>query len=173
MPRLYVLLLLLPLLIHGDPILLSHEVMDACTQGNLESLKNEPPATLVHGRSAQGETCLHVAGIYGRTKITSYLLQQDGVDPDVRSSFAGGLRMTPLAWNVYGGHVENVHLLLEGGANVNLDFDDSEGNQITLLDVVDHILDVEDASHLAHYRAIRNVLLAHGAKHMNELSREL
>lgn len=63
-----------------------------------------------------------MTGIYGKSDVTKFLLDS-GADPNIRSTYSEGLRMHPLSWNVYGGHLENIQLLLQYGADVNLDFD--------------------------------------------------
>ena len=89
----------------------------------------------IHSRTKAGETCLHLTGIYGNTAITELLLH-NGADPNIRTSFEKGLRMHPLSWNIYGGHLENVRLLLENGADVNADFDSMDKNlPVTITDV--------------------------------------
>ena len=47
--------------------------------------------------------------------------------------------MHPLSWNVYGGHYEIVKLLLDHGAEINLDFDLSANSdeKVTVLDIAE------------------------------------
>ena len=129
-------------------VIVSADFLHACTNGDVpqvQALLQEHPEW-VNGRSEQGETCLHVAGIYGQPDISRLLLQA-GANPNVRSTFEHGLRMTPLSWNVYAGHVENARVLLqEGKANVNMDFDamgppDDAPRLLTCYDVVLEILE--------------------------------
>ena len=100
------------------------DFLEACTQGTIdkiqEALQQNPH--WVNGRSPQGETCLHLAGIMVQTEVTRLILDKGG-DPNIRTTFEKGQRMHPLSWNVYGGHVETARVLLEYGANVNLDVD--------------------------------------------------
>jgi hypothetical protein len=69
---------------------------------------------------------------------------QAGGDANIRSTFTGGLRMTPLSWNVYGGHLEAAKVLLQHGAQVNLDFDAPNGKdsikKVTVYDALTDIL---------------------------------
>ena len=99
--------------------------------------------------------------------MTQLLLSQ-GANPNVRTTFAEGLRMHPLSWNVYGGHMQNVKLLLEGGANVNLDFDyliDGKFQKVTVLDVLLDTILGDDPSHAPEqYQQIHRFLLSHGAR---------
>ena len=90
----------------------------------------------VNARTDNGESCLHLTGIYGHSQVT-WLLLQKGADPHIRSTNEAGLRMHPLSWNVYGGHVENIELLLKYGADVNLDFDGMNGNPVVAVTALD------------------------------------
>lgn len=129
-------------------VIVSADFLHACTDGDVpkaQALLQEHP-DWVNGRSEQGETCLHVAGIHGQPAISRLLLQA-GANPNVRSTFEYGLRMTPLSWNVYAGHVENARVLLqEGHADVNMDFDamgppGDAPRRLTCYDVILEILE--------------------------------
>lgn len=127
--------------------------------------------------TSDGESCLHLAAIPGSDEITKLLLDL-GADPNVRSTFKGGLRMHPLSWNVYGGHYESIKLLLENGAEVNADFDSGDGSIITVLDVNSKFLDTssgdgEPSPHAEIYEKIQALLLKHGAKTYAELQKDL
>jgi ankyrin repeat protein len=163
----------------------------ACSDGNqqvLEIMLEEYP-DFSTGQSKQGESCLHAAAIYGRTSITQYVLNHGG-NPNQRSTFAQGLRMTPLSWNVYGGHVDTARALLEAGADVNMDFDSSSSSSsssakkngqpelITVLDVVYSNMpesipnDSASPEAKAYYQKhvdMRDLLLQYGAKRYAEL----
>eukprot|EP00527_Entomoneis_sp_CCMP2396_P008052 CAMPEP_0198154584 /NCGR_PEP_ID=MMETSP1443-20131203/68675_1 /TAXON_ID=186043 /ORGANISM="Entomoneis sp., Strain CCMP2396" /LENGTH=224 /DNA_ID=CAMNT_0043821265 /DNA_START=116 /DNA_END=790 /DNA_ORIENTATION=+ len=129
-------------------ILVSTEFLDACTEGKVEIVKDmlQQNPTWVKGTSPDGETCLHVAGIYGQAAVTQAVLQHEGADPNTRTTYEKGLRMHPLSWNVFAGHVDTAKVLLEHGADVNLDFDAGGGSNtstttiITAMDVVNQIL---------------------------------
>jgi hypothetical protein len=151
--------------------IVSEEFLNACTYGNVKLLQSllvdhEHASWIKEGRSKQGETCLHVAGIYGQVEVTQYLLQH-GCDPNVRSTYQGGLRMPPLAWNVYGGHVDVAKVLLQGGANVNLDFDDmsSPKQPVTALDVCLQLVQTD----AARFEPLLQLLLEYGAKTYGQL----
>jgi ankyrin repeat protein len=77
--------------------------------------------------------------------VTELLLKK-GANPNTRSIWEQGLRMHPLSWNVYGGHVDNVRLLLENGADANLDFDSMTGDKIpvTAMDIALQLRKVEE-----------------------------
>ena len=70
-------------------------------------------------RTAAGETPLHVSGIRGAPEVVEALLLA-GADPDARTNGGPFLKMTPLHWMTHGGHVDGMRLLLEHGANPNL-----------------------------------------------------
>jgi Ankyrin repeats (3 copies) len=143
--------------------------LQACAEGNVElveiMLEEHRDSTIisnergiVNAQSEEGESCLHVAAIRGHTKVTELVLGQGNVKVDIRSTYSAGLRMTPLSWNVYGGHVDTVRVLLQQGrANPNLDMDsmfhhpsngndddDDDKKKITVLDIVDWHLDGQD-----------------------------
>jgi ankyrin repeat protein len=149
---------------------LSFAFLDACTKGDLDivrALLKEHPSW-ANGRSEQGESCLHVAGIGGQTDVTVIILQAGG-DPNIRTSFKQGLRMHPLSWNVYGGHVETAAVLLEGGADVNLDVDNmyDPSQPATVLDLIEFIVDVDQIDERFHQ--LKALLLKYGAKRYKDL----
>lgn len=156
-----------------DDAVVTDNFLDACTNGNLEEIKKalrEHPDWL-NGRSANGETCLHVAGIKGQSEVSQLILKKGG-DVNIRSTFDGGLRMHPLSWNVYGGHLQNVRVLLEEGkANVNLDYD-SNGSPVTVLDTVLGIVPEEksDDPRDERWYELKDLLLKHGAKQYKDLN---
>jgi ankyrin repeat protein len=156
----------------------------ACSQGEMNivvQLVQEHPEYVI-GYSKNGESCLHVAGILGQSNVTQFILLKGG-NPNQRSLNKQGLRMTPLSWNVYGNHIENVKLLLDAGANVNLDFDymtnDGTYDKFTVLDLLylvgnfhdnttSHV-DEDDNTHQQTQYVIRDLLLQYGAKRYKEL----
>jgi ankyrin repeat protein len=118
----------------------------ACSQGDIDTVKefvqNDTSYYVTAYSKNGGESCLHVAGILGQATVTQYILQNGG-NPNQRSqNIQHGLRMTPLSWNVYGNHIENVQLLLQAGADVNLDFDyvvDGTLQKVTVFDLLLYI----------------------------------
>ena len=76
--------------------------------------------------------------------------------------------MHPLSWNVYGGHYENVKLLLEHGAHVNADVDSGDGSTVTALDICVKYLDGNGGNE--NFEKTHKMLLQHGAKTFQELS---
>lgn len=141
-----------------------------CSGGKLWLVKEElsKHPDWVHARTNNGETCLHLNGIYGHTDLTRYLLEEAGADPNVRSTYEQGLRMHPLSWNVYGGHYDTIALLLKHGANVNLPFDGmGDSGPVTALDVVLQL--VENEAGDDRFAKIEKLLREHGAKTMKEL----
>jgi ankyrin repeat protein len=153
---------------------LSFEFLDACTTGDVDAVKallKEHPGW-VNGRSEQGESCLHVAGITGRADITAVILEGGG-DPNIRTAFEQGLRMHPLSWNVYGGHLESVAVLLEGGADVNLDVDNmyDPSQAVTVLDLIENILDVDHID--KRFQQVKDLLLKFGAKRYKDLQKQV
>jgi Ankyrin repeats (3 copies) len=157
--------------------------LTACAEGNLQVVEIllQEHADILTGHSRQGESCLHAAGIYGQTAVTKLVLQHGG-NPNQRSTFAQGLRMTPLSWNVYGGHVETAQALLEAGAHVNMDFDHmtstGELELLTALDLLysnmpDSAATGKDTGQDEYYKKqadMRDLLLKHGAKQYFELA---
>ena len=146
------------------------EFFFACSGGKLDQVKeylNEHP-NWVNGRTDNGEACLHLTGIYGYSDVTEYLLTH-GADPNIRSTFDDGLRMHPLSWNVYGGHIANVDLLLRYGADVNLDFDGmgKDAPKVTALDVVRQLTVNEGGDE--RFILLEKLLKENGAKTMAEV----
>ena len=88
------------------PSISQHWQYQVCTEGKLDTLKEilASHPDWVNKRSDQGESCLHVAGILGQEEVTTAILKAGG-DPNIRSTYEQGLRMHPLSWNVYHGHV--------------------------------------------------------------------
>mmetsp|Transcript_19182 Transcript_19182/g.54456 ORF Transcript_19182/g.54456 Transcript_19182/m.54456 type:complete len:214 (+) Transcript_19182:130-771(+) len=108
-----------------------------CSGGKLDGIRTalEQNPDWLTATTANGEHCLHLTGIFGHSDVTEYVLQQ-GADPNVRSTYSQGLRMHPLSWNVYGGHIDNIRLLLKHGADANLDFDAMGNNgKVTAMDI--------------------------------------
>jgi ankyrin repeat protein len=181
---------------HDDPM---DQFFHACTSGQMEAVKKmiQEHPEYVNARSPDGESCLHVAGIYGQTGVTELILKAGG-DPNVRSTFERGLRMTPLSWNVYAGHVETAEALLTGGASVNMDFDSMRQSdppqKITVLDVIlsilppekkgeeeaatttakkaGEIIEEEEEDPLQRHRKMKELLLKHGAKRYSDLTKQ-
>ena len=87
-------------------------------------------------------------------------------------SFHKGLRMHPLSWNVFGGHLENIQLLLDHKANVNADFDTMVNQKpipVTALDIalqLEQNSDDEDGA----FAAMVTMLKKYGAKTIKELT---
>eukprot|EP00934_Nitzschia_sp_Nitz4_P007617 Nitzschia sp. Nitz4//scaffold98_size77359//13658//14296//NITZ4_005538-RA/size77359-processed-gene-0.32-mRNA-1//-1//CDS//3329560727//7607//frame0 len=169
---LVVLFLTLPQVVLGDvdTVKPSSDYFYACSSGDLEtvqSLLTEHPSW-TNARTDNGEACLHLTGIYGYPAVTEYLLLH-GADPNIRSTYEQGLRMHPLSWNVYGGHVANVQLLLQHGADVNLDFDGMGSNtsKVTALDVVLELVKNEDGDD--RFVRLEKLLRAHGGKTIGEM----
>ena len=73
----------------------------------------------VMDRTAARRDSLHVSGIRGAPEVVEALLLA-GADPDARTNGGPFLKMTPLHWMTHGGHVDGMRLLLEHGANPNL-----------------------------------------------------
>lgn len=172
------------------------EFLMACSTGDINKVKEFVQKDTQYYVTAYskngGESCLHVAGILGQATVTRYILQHGG-NPDQRSqNIQHGLRMTPLSWNVYGNHIENVQLLLQAGANVNLDFDytvDGTLQKVTVFDLLLYIhsdIDLENSTETVDEtntnnenqeklmnqkkaRSMRDLLLQYGAKRYSDL----
>ena len=142
----------------------------ACSGGETAVVKKflQEHPNWANAFTTNGETCLHLTGIYGHSSITKILLEE-GADPNIRSTYEKGLRMHPLSWNVYGGHMDNIRLLLEHGANINLDFDSMKGDDlaVTSLDVLLELLKNEPGDE--RFVAMQTLFEEHGAKTINQL----
>lgn len=124
----------------------------------------------INAQTDNGESCLHLTGIYGYSEVTEYLLVK-GADPNIRSTYEQGLRMHPLSWNIYGGHVANVAVLLRYGVDVNLDFDSmGEKEPVTALDVALQLTQNEEGDE--RFVQLEELLRKHGGKTTEELRGE-
>jgi ankyrin repeat protein len=155
--------------------IVSDDFLNACTEGDLDQVERALSLhpSWVNGRSENGETCLHVAGIKGQSHVSRLIIQKGG-DVNIRSEFSAGLRMHPLSWNVYGGHLENVRILLEeGNADINLDYDNAKGTPITVLDTILEIVpdEKEIIPDLERFYQLKALLKENGAKRFKDLNR--
>jgi hypothetical protein len=167
---LVVLFLALPQAVLSEEDGIDGDFFFACSGGKLDQLKsylNDHPGW-VNSRTDNGESCLHLAGIHGYSDVTEYLLVK-GADPNIRSTYEHGLRMHPLSWNIYGGHVANVDLLLKHGADVNLDFDSMGESKtpVTALDVVIQLTQNEEGD--SRFVQLEKILRDYGGKTIEEL----
>lgn len=146
------------------------EFFNACSGGDtafvLKSLKEHPE--WVNAHTQNGETCLHLTGIYGADRVTQVLVD-NGANPNIRSTYEKGLRMHPLSWNVYGGHLANIEILLEAGADINLDFDSMKADDkpVTALDVLLELLKNEPGDD--RFVKMEKLFRENGAKTMEEV----
>ena len=70
-------------------------------------------------KTKEGETALHTAGISGDAAVVR-LLVEAGADVHARVTAQRGLRMPPLAWFVYGLHLEGARALQAAGADLKI-----------------------------------------------------
>ncbi len=82
--------------------------------------------------------------------------------------------MVPLAWHVYSGNYDIVKLLLDNGAEINLDFDlDESGRKGTALDVSTLLTKNKDeqvGGRDALFVRVHKLLIERGGKAFNELN---
>ena len=103
----------------------------ACQSGplsKLQSILTENADWVSTRRTATGETCLHLASLTGQADTIRWLVDEtkhhaQHLELDARTRGDRTLRETPLSMSVKNGHVEAARVLLEAGANVNLEFD--------------------------------------------------
>lgn len=158
------------------------DFLENCSDGKLdkvqEILTSNPD--WASESSADGETCLHVAGIHGEIEITKHLMKL-GVDPNLVTHMVedpedGPIQMHALSWHVFGGHYESAKLLLDHGADPNqlMDSLTEEKQRVTVLDMLDELLAEEDLGdvtedELAPFLKMKELLVAKGAKRKDEL----
>jgi|Transcript_20981 hypothetical protein len=150
----------------------------ACSGGELSKIQDllSTDPSLVNTVTNDGEHCLHLSALSGNAEIVQLLLEK-GADPNVRSTFEGGLRMHPLSWCTYYGRNDIIELLLKHGADVNADFDlgggepGGESVKVTALDVIEKILfGIETDEGKERFLETRNVLVKNGAKRWASLA---
>jgi len=145
---------------------------DACAHGKLEKVKNfiaEDPEW-VNRPTPDGETCLHLTAVTKSYEVAEYIVGL-GADVNKRVTHSKGLRMMPLAWHAYGGNHKIVRLLLDNGADVNLDFDLDAKRKATVTDVLE-ILVVKQKDPDAppdEFETTHELLLSRGGKKYSEL----
>lgn len=83
--------------------------------------------------------------------------------------------MAPLSWHVYSANIEIVRLLLDNGAEINLDFDlDESGKKGTVLDVSNLLTKSKDLKKDSEDRfvMVHKVLVERGGKTYSSLNLE-
>jgi ankyrin repeat protein len=119
---------------HDDDSTRMMQFFQACQNGPLSSLQeilDQHPTWLQTHRTATGESCLHLASLTGYLPVMEWLLQSPldsssnphRMDVNIRSMGDRSLRETPLSMAVKNANVKAAKLLLEAGADVNLDID--------------------------------------------------
>lgn len=139
-----VLLEVLFILLFSFPVTASYDdggqaLREASADGDVDKIKQLLQDGVYAGAaSAEGETPLHLTCIHGYANAQLPLIEA-GANLDARSTGEKSLRMTPLTWCAYGGHLQAVENLLTAGADPNLVVDDEQGNLITVLDIAHRI----------------------------------
>lgn len=133
---------------------LSNEYFFACSGGKTDTVRkllDGHGKDLANAKTKEGETCLHLCSIdtTGQAVHIARALLEAGADPNVRTTFEQGQRMTPLSWHTYAGNYDIIELLLDAGANINTDFDLHPPNApvqtiVTALDIAEKLSGVED-----------------------------
>ena len=133
---------------------LSNEYFFACSGGKTDAIRkllDKHGKDLANAKTKEGETCLHLCSIdtTGQAVHIARALLEAGADPNVRTTFEQGQRMTPLSWHTYAGNYDIIKLLLDAGANINTDFDLHPPSApvqtiVTALDIAEKLSGVED-----------------------------
>lgn len=133
---------------------LSNEFFFACSGGKTDTIRkllDKHGKDLANLKTNEGETCLHLCSIdtTGQAVHIAKALLEAGADPNVRTTFEQGQRMTPLSWHTYAGNYDIVELLLDAEADINKDFDLHPPSApvqtiVTALDIAEKLSGVED-----------------------------
>ena len=114
---------------------LDYDLMDAVSEGETHEVQRLlADGANVNALNTEGETPLHVSGIYGAVEPLRLLLKA-GAKVNVQATGAKSLGLAPLHWFVHGGHKEGTGELLKAGANVNMIVHDEAGDELTALDI--------------------------------------
>ena len=154
--------------------------LEACADGKVDFVKEEleKNPSFAKEHSAEGESCLHIAGIHGEIEVTKALLAA-GADPNLLTHMvddpnAEPIQMHALSWHVFGGHLESAKLLLDHGADPNVLMDSiaDEKERVTVLGMLEMLLQEESEAseeELRPFLEMRDLLKSRGAKRKDEL----
>jgi hypothetical protein len=93
------------------------------------SLLEDNPSLVSDVLPDEGWTSLHLAAKLGRATFIPFLVNDHGIDPDVR---CGSGKITPLQQAVSGRSIEAAKALLDNGADINLTFHGAGKNYTAL-----------------------------------------
>ncbi|KAJ1445779.1 hypothetical protein M885DRAFT_548893 [Pelagophyceae sp. CCMP2097] len=141
--------------------------LNACADGDYALVEKMVDAGFdVDSATPDGESALHLAGIGGSAAVVE-LLAARGARLDRRATSPRGLAMTPLAWLVYGLHVDATAALVSAGAAVNVVVRKETGALITALDIA---LGITGGPAEADAESISKILRNAGAKTYDDLT---
>ena len=142
---------------------LDYALMDAVAEGEIELIKKLlAEGADVNAKNSEGETPLHVSGIWGKIEPLQLLLDA-GAAVNTQATGAKSLGLAPLHWWTHPGYAEGVELLLKAGANVNMIVKDEGGLELTALDIARRYTNSDK------HAAVAKLILKYGGRPRDEL----
>ena len=142
---------------------IDYALMEAVAEGELDEIKRLiKEGADVNSKNSEGETPLHVSGIWGKVEPLQLLLAA-GAKVNVQATGAKSLGLAPLHWYTHPGYKDGVAALLKAGAAVNMVVKDEAGIELTALDIARRYTNSEP------HAEVEQLLVKAGGKPRDEL----
>ena len=140
-----------------------YNLMEAVAEGEIDEIKRLiAEGADVNVKNSEGETPLHVSGIWGKVEPLQMLIDA-GAKVNVQATGAKSLGLAPLHWYTHPGYGDGVAALIKAGAIVNMIVKDEKGTELTALDIARRYTNSD------HHKEVVELLVAAGAKTRDEL----